>query len=103
MIDIIRGEDKTATITMSGLNLTGVTEISVQFPSVGAAVKKLKSDGDVVVTTAASGIFTVTLTDTETSRLVIGDGQAIEIVVDFGANRRIFQAEILNVAGKIFS
>lgn len=102
MINIIRGEDKTAVITLQGLDLSTATAIAVQFPSLSTVILKTLASGDVVIADAAAGRIEVTLNDSETQHLPCGQELAFEIVVDFGANRRIFQSSTLNVAPKIF-
>lgn len=93
MATIVQGEDKTLTITLDTLNLTSATEITCRFPGSTSVVEKTMTGGAVSLVTAASGIFSVTLTDTDTALLQPGTRATLEIVVDFSSTRRIFQKE----------
>lgn len=103
MINVVRGEDKTATINLSGVaDLQTATAISVQFPTVGTTtVIKTLLSGAVVVVSATQ--LRVTIPRAETEIMSVGDDQSIEITIDYGSVREIVQgSELLNVASRLF-
>lgn len=108
MVGIIQGEDKSIAFTLNktsgAYDLTGTTELAVKFPKIGGgAVEKKLTTAGVTITSAAQGKFEVALSDADTLQLRPENEQSIEIVIDVGAARRVFQiASILNVARKLF-
>ncbi|MGZ6477691.1 MAG: hypothetical protein ACXWQE_00235 [Bdellovibrionales bacterium] len=108
MINIIQGEDKSIAVVLAKttgfVDLTLATEITVKFPTrAGDPLIKLLSLGDVVVTSAVGGAFSVTLSDTETAAMIAAASQSFEIIVDIGSNRKIYQSrESLTVKSDIF-
>lgn len=91
---VIRGEDAKLQYDLVDENgqpfpLAGLTGVSGEFP--------LEAGGWIyiagVVVSSDCGVITVDLSDTVTSQLRIGEGQKIQITLDFGTIRRKAQFE----------
>ena len=101
-LNIIQTEAKTYAFTMQQgddpYDLTGATEITVKFPG-STHISKTLTDEDVEITDADAGQFSVTITEDDTALMLpFEDGQTIEVYVEEGAQRRIFQfANVLYV------
>jgi hypothetical protein len=108
MINIIQGEDKTLALTINKTSgpydLTSATEIILKFPTQsGTPLEKKLSNASLSITNAALGKISVPLSDTNTNTLRPEENQGIELYIDVGASRRIFQIkEILNVYRAMF-
>lgn len=108
-VTIIQGEDREINFGVkdSGedvyIDLTGATEIAVKIAAAaGGSVDFLLSVSEVVVTEAAKGKFKIVMSDSKTSLLRLGE-RDVEVIIDWGSNRRIVQAEkALSVAKRIF-
>lgn len=106
MINVIKGQDKTVRFSFSqngtAWDLTGYTAISIYFPA-SSTITKTYAGGDITVVSQAGGIIETTLSDTETATMTAGYGQAIEVIVDKGSTRKLFQVrDILNVTARLF-
>ncbi len=107
MINITKGSDKVINIAFvqdgAPWTLAGTTAIQVLIPASSTLTKTLAS-GAVAITSESGGTATVTLTDVETLTLRPGNAQYIEIIVDKGTVRKIFQCrDILNVTDRLLS
>jgi hypothetical protein len=105
-MDIIQGEDRTVRLVFSRTSgpydLTGASELAVAFPGRTGKVTKLLSLGAVVLTDPTHGIIDVTISDTDTGLMAIGEDQRLEVTLDFGSNRRVFQPDAsINIWKKI--
>lgn len=99
-ISIIQGEKRDVNIYLSKkvscdqsrpFDLTGATEVEVQFPGTSAVVsKKLTTSGVSIEGDETLGHLLVPLSKTDTANLKAGIEQDITVIVDFGStNRRI--------------
>jgi hypothetical protein len=108
MINIIKGQDRTVRITFqesdgTAWSLSGMTDILVYFPAATTITKQYTVASGVTVVSEAGGIIEVTLTDTETGTMTVGYGQHMEIIVDKGTTRKLFQVlSQLNVVARLF-
>lgn len=107
MINIIKGQDRTVRISFqqsdgSAWSLSGMTEITVYFPA-ATTITKVYTVSGITVVDSAGGVIDVVLTDTETDTMTVGYGQAIEIIVDKSATRKLFQVrDCMNVVARLF-
>lgn len=99
-IKIVRGEDRVFNIKFSNrsnnepYDLSGVTQITAKFNNyVGATPAQLvKTLGNgIVVVSTILGRIQVTINDTESAMLKVGERQNFEVWLDMGASRRIVQ------------
>lgn len=100
---VIQGEDRVLRMgaidsaEKTYIDLTGVTEITVSLAATtGPAISFLLSASEVAIVDAAKGKFNVTMSDTKTALLKVGE-PIVEVILDRGAptagNRRIMQIE----------
>jgi len=108
MINVIKGQDRTIRITFqesdgTAWSLSGMTEITVYFPA-ATTITKTYTGSTVSVISSSGGIIECTLTDTNTDTMTVGYGQHIEIIVDKGTTRKLFQVrDVLNVVARLYS
>jgi hypothetical protein len=107
---IVHGEDVTLALLVKdsegeAYDLSGTTEITARFQKTDNTIlSKLKTDGDVVITSAVNGRMTVALSDSDTTLLKKGDNLGFELWIDVGSTRRIVQfLRVIDVAQKMFS
>jgi len=104
---IVRGSDVVLTLTVrtsSGdpLDLADATGLLVRFKKTDKTAL-VKLGEQVQVVNAVLGKLRVTLSETDTALLAVMQNAPIEIVVDFGATRRIAQIKSgLNVVDRLF-
>lgn len=94
-LKIVKGEDRVLNIHISDedtggdYDLTSATEITVKFKKTDlSALSKTMGAGAVSIVSAVAGKIQVTLTDTDTALLLVGD-QDIYVEVDIGSAKRI--------------
>lgn len=108
-VTIIQGEDREINFKVVdseealALDLTGATEIAVKIAATaGGAVSFLLSLSEVTITDANKGEFVVSMSDTKTNLIKLGE-QSVEVVIDIGTNRRIVQLEkAVTIKKKLF-
>lgn len=108
-VTIIQGEDREINFKVVdseealALDLTGATEIAVKIAATaGGAVSFLLSLSEVTITDANKGEFVVSMSDTKTDLIKLGE-QSVEVVIDIGTNRRIVQLEkAVTIKKKLF-
>jgi len=95
---VVQGEDRTLPLQVQrsdggSFDLTLVTEITAKFlKSDGSALALTLTGGEVVVTDAKAGRFTVAISDTDSALLALGDPPAavdFTVIIDIGTDRRI--------------
>ncbi len=107
MINIVKGSDKTINLAFtqngSAWTLAGATQITVILPA-RTNLSKTLTGGAITVTNEAGGLAELVLTDTETATMKSGLAQSIEVVVDKGTVKTVFQLrDILNVTDRLFA
>lgn len=116
-INIVQGEDRILTFTISEkdengvttyLDLTGATEIELRAANSSSSYESFKlSVTEVTVLDAEKGTFKVHMSDVKTALLKLGSDQSIEVIVDIGAptagERRIAQlTKAISVVKRLF-
>lgn len=107
MVKVIQGEDKTFAVTLrksqgDPYDLTGVTEITFCFPGETAVQTVTLGASEVAIVNAVLGKITVTITDTKTALMKIGEDQTFECMIDVGTTRtKVKFTEQLNVFDSI--
>lgn len=106
---IVRGADATLTIVVrlsngDALDLETASEITVRLKKADkTALVKTLSASQVTVTGPHQGRIMVEVSETETAALMVVQNAPVEVVVDFGAVRRIAQIKTgLNVVDRLF-
>ncbi len=108
-VTIIQGEDRLINFGVKDsedgvfIDLTGATEITVKTTAAaGGSVDFTLTGLEVSITDAPKGKFSVSMSDTKTSLIKVGE-IPVEVVIDIGTNRRIVQMEkALLVKKKLF-
>lgn len=99
-LKIVQGEDRLIKLLLkkvncgevSALKLTGASEISVIFKNADKSeLIKLLTASDVSIVDEYEGKIQVSLTDTETKALRVGENLDFKVKIDFGTETRIIQ------------
>lgn len=109
MVSMIQGEDRTLNFGVKDtdedvyIDLTGATEITFSIgATAGGSVDCTLTATEIVVTDAEKGKFQVTISDTKSALVKLGE-RDIEIIIDWGTTRRIVQAtKAVNVIKRLF-
>lgn len=100
---IVKGEDRIINLHLTeedsgaDYNLTSATEITVKFKKADLSVltKTYTASGGVSIVSAVAGKIEVSLTDSETALLYVGEG-SIYVTVEFGTTKRIITQGLEN-------
>lgn len=108
-VNMIQGEDRTLHFGLKDtdedvyIDLTGSTAIEFKIgAAAGGSVSCTLAASEIVVTDAVKGKFSVTISDTKSALVKLGE-RDIEVIVDWGATRRIVQSsKAINVVKRLF-
>lgn len=107
--EVVKGADADLTIVIrtgdgDALDLTGASQVTVLFRKADkTALSKTLGANSVSIVSAVRGRIVVTLNETETGGLYVMRNAPIEVVVDFGATRKIAQIKAgLDVVDRLF-
>lgn len=106
---VVQGEDRTINFGIKDINedvyidLTGATAMSFKIAATaGGSVECTLLATEIAITDAVKGKFRVTLSDTKSALIKLGE-RDIEVIVDWGTTRRIVQStKAVNVIKKLF-
>lgn len=89
-ITIIRAEDRILQLGInesngSPYNLTGATEIKLELENEDGTTMDLKyTDSEIAIVTSAAGTIAVTITDTQTALLKVGNSMDFDVAITIG-------------------
>lgn len=109
MVTMIQGEDRTLHFGLKDtdedvyIDLTGATAIEFEIAAAaGGSVSCTLAASEIVITDAVKGKFSVTISDTKSALVKLGE-RDIEVTVDWGTDRRIVQSsKAINVIKRLF-
>lgn len=111
VLHVIRGSDREFVVrivvqeTGEPFDLTGASEIRALFRKDDDSVlTKAMTDGSIVILSACTGKMKITLNETDTASLKVGETQSFEVEIQIGSITSIVQfIEVFTVIDRIFS